>query len=139
MKALSLIQPWATLVTIGAKRIETRDWATAHLGLIAIHASKREDGLHLARVQPFSDCLAGLKLPRGAILCVVDLWKIEQITPYTELPPDPEYQFGDYTPGRFMWHVHTVYKFPEPIQSRGALGLWEANIESFLPDEKEQT
>ena len=28
MKALTLTQPWATLVAIGAKRIETRSWAT---------------------------------------------------------------------------------------------------------------
>jgi hypothetical protein len=40
MKALSLTQPWATLIAIGAKRIETRSWYTHHRGLIAIHASK---------------------------------------------------------------------------------------------------
>ena len=28
MKALTLTQPWATLVAIGAKRIETRIWRT---------------------------------------------------------------------------------------------------------------
>ena len=40
MKALSLTQPWATLIAVGAKRIETRSWYTAHRGLIAIHAAK---------------------------------------------------------------------------------------------------
>ena len=38
MKALSLRQPWATLVAIGAKQIETRSWSTAYRGTIAIHA-----------------------------------------------------------------------------------------------------
>lgn len=40
MKALTLTQPWATLVAIGAKRIETRSWSTSFRGEIAIHAAK---------------------------------------------------------------------------------------------------
>ena len=32
VKALSLTQPWATLVAMGAKRIETRSWATSYRG-----------------------------------------------------------------------------------------------------------
>lgn len=40
MKVLTLTQPWATLVAIGAKRIETRSWGTAYRGQIAIHAAK---------------------------------------------------------------------------------------------------
>ena len=40
MKALSLTQPWATLIAIGAKKIETRSWRTPYRGQIAIHASK---------------------------------------------------------------------------------------------------
>jgi hypothetical protein len=38
MKGLTLTQPWATLVAIGAKRIETRSWPTRYRGLLAIHA-----------------------------------------------------------------------------------------------------
>lgn len=40
MKALTLTQPWASLVALGAKRLETRSWSTPHRGLIAIHAAK---------------------------------------------------------------------------------------------------
>lgn len=40
MKALSLTQPWASLVAIGAKKIETRSWPTLYRGPIAIHAAK---------------------------------------------------------------------------------------------------
>jgi hypothetical protein len=40
MKLLSLWEPWATLMAIGAKRIETRSWDTNYRGWIAIHASK---------------------------------------------------------------------------------------------------
>lgn len=40
MKALTLTQPWASLVAVGAKRIETRSWRTAYRGTLAIHAAK---------------------------------------------------------------------------------------------------
>lgn len=40
MKALTLTQPWATLVAIGAKQIETRSWKTDYRGPLAIHAAK---------------------------------------------------------------------------------------------------
>lgn len=40
MKCLSLTQPYATLIAIGAKRIETRSWKTDHRGELAIHAAK---------------------------------------------------------------------------------------------------
>ena len=39
MKAITLTQPWATLVAIGAKRIETRSWATKYRGPLLIHAA----------------------------------------------------------------------------------------------------
>lgn len=40
MKALTLYQPWATLVALGLKRIETRSWPCGHVGPLAIHAAK---------------------------------------------------------------------------------------------------
>lgn len=41
MKALTLWQPWASLVAQGVKRIETRPWTTKYRGPLAIHAAKR--------------------------------------------------------------------------------------------------
>lgn len=35
---LTLRQPWATLVALGVKTIETRSWRTNHRGPLAIHA-----------------------------------------------------------------------------------------------------
>lgn len=42
MKAITVWQPWASLLAIGAKEFETRSWATAYRGPIAIHASKKD-------------------------------------------------------------------------------------------------
>lgn len=51
MKALSLHQPWASLVALGVKTIETRSWSTSYRGPLAIHAAKRtpEYGLEVGR------------------------------------------------------------------------------------------
>jgi hypothetical protein len=43
MKALSLKQPWAWLVSEGIKDIENRKWKTAYRGRLLIHASKSWD------------------------------------------------------------------------------------------------
>jgi hypothetical protein len=42
VKALTLWQPWATLIAEGVKTIETRSWATSHRGPVAIHAAATE-------------------------------------------------------------------------------------------------
>ena len=34
------MQPYATLLAIGAKSIETRSWKTPYRGLLAVHASQ---------------------------------------------------------------------------------------------------
>ena len=39
MTVISLLQPWAQLVVLGAKKIETRSWNTAFRGELLIHAS----------------------------------------------------------------------------------------------------
>ena len=41
MKALTLWQPWASLVALGHKRIETRCWSTKYRGDLAIHAAAK--------------------------------------------------------------------------------------------------
>lgn len=38
MKALTIRQPWASLIAVGAKSIETRSWPTKYRGELLIHA-----------------------------------------------------------------------------------------------------
>ena len=40
MKAITIWQPWASLLVSGRKRYETRSWATSYRGPIAIHAAR---------------------------------------------------------------------------------------------------
>jgi ASCH domain len=41
VQALSLHQPWASLVALGVKKIETRSWSTRYRGPLLIHAAKQ--------------------------------------------------------------------------------------------------
>lgn len=44
MKALSIKQPWASLIAQGIKDIENRTWKTKFRGRIFIHASAKPAG-----------------------------------------------------------------------------------------------
>lgn len=55
MKALTIRQPWASLIAEGVKTIETRSWSTKYRGPIAIHAGKAELWRH---GQAFDDWIA---------------------------------------------------------------------------------
>jgi len=131
MKAISLIQPWASLIAAGAKEIETRSWGTAYRGDLAIHASKgyRKGGkkgfAELLEEWPFNTVLPpGYDYPRGYIVATCKLIDCIKITGY-DLPGLVEQHFGDYMPGRYAWYLDEVMVLDEPIPAKGSLGLWE--------------
>ena len=139
MKALTVMQPWATLVALGAKRIETRSWSTSYRGPLAIHASGRisREAAVICREPPFREALAAggygeesgsagnpFRLPLGAVIAIALLVYVQRIT-RAHAPAEPERSFGDYTPGRFAWLLDHVRRLPEPVAAKGALGLWE--------------
>lgn len=138
MKALTLAQPWATLVAIGAKKIETRSWPTPHRGLVAIHAAKtisRVGGKlrlsNLCSSPRFSRALSEFgylpkSLPLGGIIATAEIVNCVSTNLSAELPPQDsdEYAFGDYAANRFMWFLNDVRVLPNPIKCVGAFKLW---------------
>lgn len=64
VKAITLIQPWATLVADGAKMIETRSWGTKYRGFMAVHAgtmlqvTRRFNGYDLTGVVCSKCCMS---------------------------------------------------------------------------------
>lgn len=136
LRALSLTQPWATLMALLAKQWETRSWATRYRGRVAIHAAKGfpGDAKDLCMEEPYRSVLAAAghtakSLPRGAILAVGELTDCRQTTLVApELSPQ-EIAFGNYGQGRFAWKFENVRRLPQPIVCNGALSLWR------VPDE----
>ncbi len=127
MKALTVLQPWASLLACGAKKIETRGWQTSYRGLLAIHAGKSERHMALTDREPFHTALRHEFCPTGCILAVGELWKIERITSGNQ-PGEPERSFGDYTPGRYAWHIRNVKRLRTPVPMKGKQALWEWHV-----------
>lgn len=134
MTVISLLQPWATLVVMGYKTIETRSWTTAHRGPLLIHASKGRSGLICCDQPPFTQYLQDVELPFGAIIGEVTLDKIVQITDLSlndaalnQLTLE-EKMFGDYTIGRYAWMFTQALPLKEIIPARGFPGLWQFQI-----------
>lgn len=154
MKALTIHQPYASLLAILAKLYETRGWATSYRGPIAIHAGKIDMmyGLPNYIQAAIANVLINVetesrafyptdRLPYGAVIATAELvgcWPIVEqariegmvstgkiIKP--EIPVSVhgnEYLFGDWTPGRFAWEFANMTLLPAPIPARGQQGLW---------------
>ena len=140
MKALTIIQPWATLVASGKKRCETRSWKTNYRGEIFIHAGGmrynyfsdvcqhdriRESHFRSAWIGSDEDMQA---LPFKAIIGKANLVNcvlIDRLTAELILKQHPEeFVFGDFTPGRYAWVMENAVLFDKPVPASGKLGLW---------------
>lgn len=141
MKALTLWQPWASLVAMGEKKVETRVWETKYRGELAIHAAARipPDWLGASREFPeFRRELADVfcarerdlaaridvMLPRGAVLCIVRLKGIERAEQAAGVLCQRELIFGNYEEGRYAWFFEMIEQFETPIPAKGNRLLW---------------
>jgi len=126
MKAISLYQPFASLMAIGAKIHETRGWPTKHRGPLAICAGKSMVGwkwidakLDDEIFEMFGACHNSF--PYGTVVAVVDL--IDCLRVEDAIPDEFDRKVGDYSPGRFAWKCAN----PRPINCtpiRGMQGLF---------------
>ncbi len=146
VKALTLHQPWASLIAAGDKRIETRSWKPpANLigQRIGIHASKTHTAINkpafeeLRRAIRTSHGDAWLQqLPRGVVVATAVLsgfFFIREVNRDRviyqgygrnpgEVRADP---FGDFRPGNWMWMLEDVQELNPPEPARGSRMLWE--------------
>lgn len=141
MRALTLIQPWASAVAYAGKRIENRSWKppAGMLGQrIAIHAGKSYERLArlvLGRAATDTDPVHSRKLspeecPLGAVVAVATLAGYGMLSPPGEnwtprwgLPPRST-DLVWYVPGHWGWVLHDVVALREPVPCRGMQGLW---------------
>lgn len=147
MKAITIKQPWATLIAVGEKKYETRSWSTHYRGQLAIHAGKTVDknacmSEALRSVLSKHGYCSPEDLPTGAVIAVAELTACFQIQSISEeeqdiilvneaelVQLDPErdafeISFGDYSEGRYAWEIRSLDKLTIPIPCKGKLGLW---------------
>lgn len=112
MKALSVRQPWATMIARGLKTVEVRSWFTHHRGPLLLCASRRRDA-------PGPE-------PVGVAICVVDLVDVVPFDPEQHakrasvIPIDPREDYA----GIWAWmfdRPRIVY----PVPVSGRLSLFE--------------
>jgi len=137
MFALSVSQPGATLLMLGARHIETRPWHTAHCGPVAIHAARRlpRNFAALCRQPLVRSALdhAGLSprdLPRGALLGMMALLDCVRVEDLAELP-DAERLLTSFAPGLWAWLLACPSPWPAPRPARG----WPAFSRSTCPND----
>jgi hypothetical protein len=152
MKALTIQQPWATLLSIGAKRIETRSWAPKHRGTIALHASRAyplelkvfERNEHFYSALHCDGKYADPSRDAGHVLAIADLvacvdveYLIKGRSKYSPWMTEQECAFGDYRLGRYGWILENVRRLAVPISCRGARMLWTlpSNVELAMLEE----
>jgi activating signal cointegrator 1 len=151
MKVLTLWEPWATLMAMGAKKIETRHWSDNYRGPVAIHSAKGG----LSQAELFEQCcvpwfLNVLKddakilkaamsprqvrdaFPCGHIIAVgtlVDCLPVESLVclpgvfeDYPKLDTQQERAFGNYESGRWGFVFENVKRLPAPIPFKSRQG-----------------
>ncbi len=142
VKAISLWEPWATLVAIGAKRNETRSWP-APKSLIGqdliICAALRRAPLHedvpdmlvRDRIEQALRRSPGLCLGHGKALCLVTVTGCERTDDARKGLSEDELAFGNYAPGRFAWRLTNLRRFKFPARITGRHGIFELMLSPF--------
>jgi len=108
MKALSLHQPWASMVATGAKTIETRRWPTDYRGELLIVSTMKPE-------------LPGF--PSGQALCIVKLVNCRPMIPSDEAAARCELYEGAYS-----WVLSEIRQI-KPFHVRGQQGLYDVAID----------
>lgn len=150
MRAITLHQPYATLIAVGAKKIETRDYAAPQYMVrfgdtIAIHAAKQKvkaSGLTTIEYQLITKILGptwAASMPYGAVVATAKITDVKRVNQPADAPlkylprkpnqgaanPNPEFHFGGFAVGRWMWILEDVEPVDPPISARGYQGWWE--------------
>ena len=153
MYAITLHQPWASLIALGIKTVETRSWPAPERLLgqtIAIHAGKRvarDPGVAVEnemRVRLGKDWRR--TIPAGAVLAtavLAGMARVDRVDPRVghalhdlsteagcavglgQTRVDP---WGDFSAGRWLWFLADVGAIPEPLPAVGHQLFWRWDI-----------
>ena len=121
MKALTIKEPWASLIIEGYKKYEFRSWKTKYRGKILIHA-----GLSLEKEAANKVKKYNLNFKNGYIIgeaIITDCILVEE-TFQKKLIKDNNIVYSNNHVGLYAWKLENVVKYKNPISCKGKLGLW---------------
>lgn len=130
IRALSVRQPFAWAIAVGAKPVENRTYGTRYRGLLAVHASKiidraaLDNPLILEAIAGHGFTLDEGPSSLGAVVAVAELYGIHHAN-------DCMLPLGcgasGCSPwamrGKWHWQLREVRPLPEPVPCKGGLGL----------------
>jgi hypothetical protein len=131
LTAITLHQPWASLIAKGWKQYETRDWPTNHRGLIVIHAGRKPKGKQELRehdkvVASFKDLL-NEDCPYSSVIAIAQLTDVIYMTEeFIGQQSATELRCGNWAVGRYAFKLENVRAIA-PIPAVGKQGLWKWN------------
>ena len=126
MKALTVKQPWASLIVDGIKDIENRTWPTKFRGRILIHAGAKPDKepymlFNDEQLEEIDDCVMDVIESyenTGAIIGSVEI--VDCVQNHISIWAEK---------GVYNWVLANPIKFTQPIPDKGKLSLWECKLE----------
>lgn len=124
MKALTVCQPFASLISNGLKWIENRTWITDHRGILAIHAGKSLKYYESANPPP-------PHVPLGAIVAVCtvrDIFRLDSHNAAWCLKQPLE--ISEHAEGPFCWLLVNIVKLPHVVHCRGQRLVWTMDLET---------
>lgn len=157
MNAITLSQPWASLVATGKVRAHAMPFPTEELGVYAIVAARSFNrqqiatalGPNFLRWIAETGITTLADIPRGAVVGVVDLCGVSVIDAGPVKLEGEDFvvtrdgpislvaenaAFGDWIPGRYAWKFESCIALAEPIPCRGARGVraLPADVEALV-------
>lgn len=128
MKVLSIIEPFASLISNKKKFIETRSFKTLYRGELYIHSSLKKDSKMYKDDEVFKKLVKELTLNYGNIICKCNLidciYMDEKYIEDMRKDNYQEYICGDYRVGRYAWVLADIQALDIPIKAKGHLGIW---------------
>lgn len=107
MKAITIPQPYASLLAAGIIDQVKRDEITAYRGPVAIHAGAYHATLRPSNVDHLLHRLGPRELPRGEIIALAELISVTEAG------------------GKWHWHTFAnVRRLRVSVSAAGSLGVW---------------
>ncbi len=123
MKTITIKEPYASLISNGIKKIETRSWKTNYRGYLYIHAGKDTKEMNNSIIP----LLKNIKTNNGKLLCkckLIDCIYMSQEYIDNLKKSDPiEYKCGQYEVGRYAWILDNI-EVIDKIEVKGKLNIW---------------
>lgn len=125
MKAITIKQPWATLIAKGYKEYEFRTWKTKYRGDVLIHAGKNVDKKALKRFENLN-----LDYPLGCIIAkakITDCVYVDKDFINKVVPKNPEVYRGLINKDNWEGYGFKLEDVEEiqPIKINGRLSFWD--------------